>query len=230
MVRRKIVVKKIDYKGNKWDKRKEYIAQYVEWGMGELNSFEEKYQNSEVDVVRYHYVKAQLYYSFASDQYILENTDKSKQYMEMCVDEFVKSCEYYKRGVQTLEGISNNIHNAMTNGAIGYCTVALNRELDIKKIMYPDSILMLLVNEKYDKVKEKCQADETINNLMIAICEKDNEKFERGLECRIKEIRRAPVDRMAIIDIWAVAMVKIARKRGMDFYCNYIEVPDFLLE
>ena len=147
----------------------------------------------------------------------------------MLVDETILICKLYEDGADVTRGVSETIKSLMDNGVEAYYAMAINRNSDIEKITTTNHILRKLVNKEYETIKDNCREGEPIDGMLMAICENDNTKFEVALVERIKEIRKISTEYMIIIDIWSVVLVKIAKRQGMEFYCNYIEVPDFLL-
>ena len=100
---------------------------------------------------------------------------------------------------------------------------------EVDKVMNPDCIFRLLLDKDFDKAREISKNHEVFQPMIIALCDHDNISFENELEKRIKEIRKYPYDYLESIDIWSVVFVKLAKREGMEFYHNYIEIPDFLL-
>lgn len=118
----------------------------------------------------------------------------------------------------------------METGIKGSLAIALNREEEVDKVMNPDCIFRLLLDKDFDRASEISKNHEVFQPMIIAICNHDNLSFENELEKRIKELRKYPYDYFHSIDITSVVLIKIAKREGMEFYHNYIEIPDFLLD
>lgn len=221
--------KKLDYKSKKWDKK---IAELKKSDLNlteDFNVVEQFIKKDEPDFVRYHSIRTSYFYTMGLDEYMIGNYDKSLECMNKCLDEWVQACDLLSKGYKVSKVIEENIKRGMKTGVEGYLAVALNREQDLNIIMDSDSKLRLLLRKDYSRVKELCEHNEPIDGMMEAICNYDSIMFESELKKRIKEVRNVSWDYLSAIDIWAVSLVKIARRQGMDFYCNYIEIPDFLL-
>ena len=52
----------------------------------------------------------------------------------------------------------------------------------------------------------------------------NSEQFETALIKRIKEIRRFDIDHFLCMDIWSMGLIKEAKKNGLHFHSDYIEV------
>ena len=223
-------LKKIEYKGKKWDKKKEKEknVSYQEI-INSLESLEELWKKGGCEEILYHLSKASKMLLLAKSTYIIGELNKCQEYMDMLVDETILTCKLYEDGTDVARGVSETIKSLMDNGVEAYYAMAINRNSDLEKITTTNHILRKLVNKEYETIKDNCREGEPIDGMLMAICENDNTKFEVALVERIKEIRKISMDYMIIIDIWSVVLVPIAKRHGMDFYCNYIEVPDFLL-
>lgn len=62
------------------------------------------------------------------------------------------------------------------------------------------------------------------------ILQGDTVSLKKRLKQRIKEDRKQPVDYFRIIDIYAAAMIKLARKYGMDLNIDVIEIPKLFFD
>ena len=149
--------------------------------------------------------------------------------MNKCLDEWVLTCQLWAEGYKSNKAIEMDIEESMKIGVNGDLTIALNREEEVDKVMNPDCIFRLLLDKDFDKAREISKNHEVFQPMIIALCDHDNISFENELEKRIKEIRKYPYDYLESIDIWSVVLVKLAKREGMEFYHNYIEIPDFLL-
>ena len=84
--------------------------------------------------------------------------------------------------------------------------------------------------EIYEKEKywaSYCYESKYLKALYQAILSKDEEAFNKALADRIKFIRKGYV---MPVDVVSVTMIKFARKLGMDYNFDVIEIPKALLE
>ena len=90
----------------------------------------------------------------------------------------------------------------------------------IPKVTSPDSNLVQMLLHK--TVKQA--VDDPIDEMINAISLKNSEQFETALIKRIKEIRRFDKDHFLCMDIWSMGLIKEAKKNGLHFHSDYIEV------
>lgn len=90
----------------------------------------------------------------------------------------------------------------------------------IPKVTSPDSNLVQMLLHK--TVKQA--VDDPIDEMINAISLKNSEQFETALIKRIKEIRRFDIDHFLCMDIWSMGLIKEAKKNGLHFHSDYIEV------
>lgn len=222
-------MKRIEYQGKKWDKKREKENSTYQLIINNLMELEEDWKKGECEEIFYHISKSSKMLLLSKTTYILGEVDKCLEYMNTLVDETIQMCKLYEEGINVIDGVRRTINSVMEKGIEAYYAVAIDRISDVEKVTNSNHILRLLLNGEYDKVKENYKKNDSIGQMLFAICENDEQKFEDALTNRIKEIRRFAEDYMIIIDVWSVALAKIAQQQGMQFYCNYIEVPDFLL-
>ena len=65
---------------------------------------------------------------------------------------------------------------------------------------------------------------------MLAIIEKDEKKFNEELMKRIKLYRKNSVDYAILFDVISVAMIKLAKRRGISYTFSVAEIPEFFLD
>ena len=225
----KMKIKRLDYKGKKWDKYRKKATEDTDYSVYELEDVEKYIKMDEPQILKYHSLKSLIYLSMFEKQYLLGNNEKCLEYMNKCLDEWVLTCQLWSEGYKANKAIEMDIERKMEIGVKGELAIALNREEEVDKVMNPDCIFRLLLDKDFDKAREISKNHEVFQNMIIALCNHDNISFENELEKRIKEIRKYPYDYFNSIDIWSVVLVKIAKREGMEFYHNYIEIPDFLL-
>ena len=65
---------------------------------------------------------------------------------------------------------------------------------------------------------------------MLAIINQDEEAFNEELKKRIKKYRRNMVDYTILFDAVSIAMIKFARRRGMNYTFSVAEIPEYFLD
>ena len=101
----------------------------------------------------------------------------------------------------------------------GILKATLNQyTMAVQHFLFPNLVQMLL----HKTVKQA--VDDPIDEMINAISLKNSEQFETALIKRIKEIRRFDIDHFLCMDIWSMGLIKEAKKNGLHFHSDYIEV------
>lgn len=195
------------------------------------------------------YLIGNHYYLWALRNYELES-DKTNciGHMYLSVLARTKAYELWKSGIEITNGaILRNFQKMQDMEQICFSAVAVNEFPRFEK--YADGngqIIAAMFHENYDKVhelirelpdtKEMYQKNKNymsyyidavfLKDLYISILEQDEQAFNKALAERIKNVRGGYV---MPIDIVSIAMIKFARKRGLDYDIDVIEIPDFFL-
>lgn len=121
---------------------------------------------------------------------------------------------------------------------VKYAILANNWDLAVH-IATEDSLFGAVLTQKYEKAKEYLPNDikklkkEDDKQLLWSIVYLDEKKLNSCLEKRIKELRyyaKTRVSDMEYLDELGLAMLKLAKRRGMDCKVNVIELPVHLLD
>lgn len=68
-----------------------------------------------------------------------------------------------------------------------------------------------------------------LKEIYQAILEKDEKKLNKALGNRIRTYRKNPADYSTIIDTCSIAMIKLAKRQGMQYRHHVIEIPEYYL-
>ena len=110
------------------------------------------------------------------------------------------------------------------------------KKLEYKPFKWEKRKAALIENSKYDydevslltKLYNEQKIDEESNDeisaMVCAISQKNSDGFENALAERIRKIRKFNLDNYICADFIAMALIKEAKKVGMNFYSEYIEV------
>lgn len=213
-------MKRLDYKNKKWEKRKEKIIQDIQCGYDEIGSLKKNYENGKINDVKYHYLLALYLKTAAEDEFIQGQHRKFYKYISESVREFATAVQLLGEEKETNRPTKISIENTIKGGYWGYCALLVSDYDVISQVTRPDANIIQMLSQKltdqdvYDSVGE----------MELAISLRDSERFEKALADRIKEIRKFDVENYICADFISMALVKEAKKAGMDFYSDYIEV------
>ncbi|MBP3604094.1 MAG: hypothetical protein J6J79_08105 [Lachnospiraceae bacterium] len=241
------------YKHKKWDKQ----LQIDEKMWKELGGFSSvnnlngviKVQQLKTPVDRNYqllYSACSIFYASTAKSYYLRNTEdlQSLYYTYLssrsAILERLFASLYIRKGRKIFDaqdGIDQFDYHILQ-------TIAIGQPLP-KCIQGIDNIYIQLLNkdvqnvEKYLKSREdKAGSENIFGNKLSEIECKDIQMILQGdkvslrnrLIQRIKEYRKEPIDYFEIIDIYATAMLKLARKYGMDIDIDVIEIPKLFFD
>lgn len=227
-------MKRIQYKSKKWDDKKEEILNknYYNLKKDELKQVEQQYKDAKYDEVKYWVMRACYLMQLENYKYILEIVGNKQEGIVKIYKAIKRAYMLYENQVSTTKAVERILKGDGEKELAAYYAIAANRVDLAQEILPEDSILGRLLNEEYDTVKKMCSMDhqsntQTIKNIMCAISDKDEDALKNCIYDRIREIRRQSIEYMVIIDIWLVALLKIAQRRGMTIVYDFVEVKGF---
>ena len=148
------------------------------------------------------------------------------------IDEFALAVQLLQEGKDAPTATKRHIESHLKSIYYGCAALFVSNYDVIPKVTSPDSNLvqMLLHNPLsgsplpvlHKTVKQA--VDDPIDEMINAISLKNSEQFETALIKRIKEIRRFDIDHFLCMDIWSMGLIKEAKKNGLHFHSDYIEV------
>lgn len=192
-----------------------------------------------------------IYFLIASDYYLLDNNifDFLKN-IYLCILAKSLSYKHENNGIEiTRKTIKKKHENKTEFDKIMFCAASIgkpelfeqygnNLGCEIIKAMYYEDyekakeLVSQLpdTSEIYEKEKymaSYCYESRYLKALYQAILSKDEKAFNKALADRIKFIRKGYV---MPVDVVSVTMIKFARKLGMDYHFDVIEIPKALLD
>lgn len=168
-------------------------------------------------------------------------------YVYLYADSVMRAYEYSR----TEENSSNAaVQHAIRSGAdlnaLAYALIAVNETETAKQICQEQNqLICCMLKEEYDAAQaiireipdvpdEKNAVAYTsalyLKEIYQAILSGDETAFETAMLTRIKKYRRYTYEYSLILDTCGTMMVKFARKRGLDFYYNVAEIPQYFLD
>ena len=208
--------------------------------------------NRTIDDAASFYDLISRHYSIAANNYYLLKNDiiNFLKYMYLFVLSATESYKLEKNGVEiTRSNLKKEHDTKQQHDEIMMCAAAIDKlELfeeygtnlgcEIIKAMYhedyekAEELVTQLPDtaEIYEKEKywaSYCYESKYLKALYQAILSKDEKAFNKALADRIKFIRKGYV---MPVDVVSVTMIKFARKLGLDYNFDVIEIPKALLE
>ncbi len=213
-------MKKLDYKNKKWERRKEKIIHDIQCGYNEIGSLKNDYLNGKVDEVKYHYMLALYLKTAAEDEFVQGQHRKCYKYILESVGELTTAVKLLGEGKDTKRPTKISIENTIKGGYWGYCALLVSDYDKISQVTRPDTNIIQMLSQKLTDE----DVNDSVDEMELAISLRDSEKFEEALADRIKEIRKFDIENYICADFISMALVKEAKKVGMNFYSDYIEV------
>lgn len=213
-------MKRPEYKTVKWEKKAAMSSQCKENDYNELKSLKTKYLNGDMDEVKYRLVLSSYYRSIAKNYFLEGDFSAFKENVKISLEEFLTAVNLLKEGKPALEATTSSINNYIKGELFGYLALIISDYDVLPQVTLPDSSLMKMLSGKEIEEVE----DSSINTMKRAIVLKDSKMFETALAELIKIIRKYPTDYYDGLDWHSIALVKEAKKAGMQFYSEYIEV------
>ena len=209
-----------DYKTAKWDKRRDMILQGMHYDYEELESLNSDYLNGKINEVKYHSLLSLCFSRIARNEFIQGKHRECYVCVSKQIDEFALAVQLLQEGRDAPAATKRNVESRLKSVYYGCAALFVSNYDVIPKVTSPDSNLVQMLSHK--TVEQA--ADDPIDEMINAISLQDSEQFENALIKRIKEIRRFDVDHFLCMDIWSMGLIKEAKKNGLCFYSDYIEV------
>ena len=213
-------MKKLRYKTDKWEKRKNMLIENIKYDYDEVSLLKKDYLNGNIDEIRYYYTLSLYFRDIAEDEFVQGNYLECNKSIANSLDSFIISVKLLNAGKNTNEATRLNIESKINSGYFGYyALITSNYEVIPNITKENSSIIQMLSNSIINE-----DVSNYINTMEIAISMKDSNKFEDALVNRIKQIRKFDLDNYICADFISIALVKEARKNGLHFNSEYIEV------
>lgn len=238
---------KLDYKGKKWDKEMkklhDYKKYYGEGYLKNVNAVTNKFYKSEIKDYAWLYGCLDsnfqeisfIYFQENNFQKVIETTFLSARAMLI----FKK---IYEKGIKTQ---FVNVDSKLSELEYAICKLIAVDCFEMVSEDCEESIMGNLFIGNMNKAKKLVgqipdgglekedvyyRTPFFIKTLYQAIIDKNEEKFNDELYLRVKKYRKNAVGYSTIIDYISIALIKVARKIGIESNLHIIEVPDFFFE
>lgn len=233
-------MEQIAYQSKKWDKCKQELLRigYDFSKAPNLDSYMQKLKNSKKAAkdychyfgclsLLYHECATNFYLNNPNDPLVIENTYYSGMAGVLCQKLGGLHLSQWKNSFQTAlyELVSIDCTDncyLQNNDSILSCMLTGKLELAERKLSDIDIDLSPQVGSQYVELKY-------LKNLYLAIIKNDEPTFNREIINRIKIYRKNPYTHAVIIDFPVLALIRIAKKYGLNYQNNVAEIPSILL-
>lgn len=213
-------MKKLEYKPAKWEKRKAILIENSKYDYDEVSSLTKLYNEQKIDKIRYHYTLSLCYKNIAEGTFVQNDYLACYKNIERSLNEFITSVGLLNEGKSTNQATAMNIENKISSGYFGYYALLTSNYDSVSQIVKSNSsILQMLSNNPIDE-----DANDMIRAMECAISKRNSDKFQDALVERIRKIRKFNLDNYICADFITMALIKEAKKVGMQFCSEYIEV------
>jgi len=187
------------------------------------------------------------YYSLGTNEYLLgHDVEKSFGHIYLGTISYIKAFSLWNAGEEVKNrSVENKMKKGLNTERIAYSAIAVNEyELALEFSRRSQIIHSMLIGD-YQKAKQLVLAlpdspdeskeiyyicDRFLKSIYLAILEQNEVMFNEELIKRIKKYRKKPLGYATYIDVVSISMIKFARKLGINFYFNVIEIPPFFLD
>ncbi len=235
------MVQRLAYQSPKWEKcKKELVQLGYDYSKGPtIEGYVRQLENSKMDVkdfCDYFSCLSLVYHSWARDFYlnnphdliVIDNIYCSGIAGMLCQQLGGSGLNQWQNIFQTalyeLAAIGcTNISYLQDNNSVLSCMLTGNIELAERMLSNTDMDMSPRIGSQYIELKY-------LKNLYLALIQEDELAFNSEITRRIKMYRRNPYTHAVIIDFPAIALIKIAKRRGISYRGNVAEIPEILLD
>ena len=213
-------MKKLEYKSSKWEKRKSILIENSKYDYDEVSTLTKLYHEQKMDEIRFRYTLSICYKNIAEDAFVQNDYLGCYENIEKSLNEFVTSVRLLNEGKSTNQATILNINNKISSGYFGYLALLTSNYDAVSQIVEPNSTIIQILSN--DVIAE--DENDNIRAMECAISKKDSDQFQSALVERIKKIRKLNLDNYICADFVTMALIKEAKKAGMQFCSEYVEV------
>ncbi len=194
-----------------------------------------------------------LYYSFRAiynlkSEYkcqLYDDIEATFQYLRMGAIYHAMAYDALQWESQKNQVDGDYINDIETHEKFLYQSISVNEwELAIDNAS-PCPIIQAMLNEDYEQAKKLLlvdteEPDESqepyfihmpyVKQIYLAMLSKDENEFNEQLAKRINRYRKRPSDYQPVIDTTSIALIKMARKLGLQYNFRVEEIPEYFLE
>jgi len=192
-------------------------------------------------------LKRTYHWYFDSMNLIFKDYEKSFGYLYLYYKSIFAVYDEFKINPSTSENFVHEIEKGVDIEAYISAAIAVNEWEESLRYAYRLPYLEAMIKEEYEKAREELikipeptKMDylyevyyynvKYTKNIMLAIIEKDEKKFNEELMKRIKLYRKNSVNYAILFDVISVAMIKLAKRRGISYTFSVAEIPEFFLD
>lgn len=198
------------------------------------------------DVVTLYYLLWDNYRVKGGQIYLLEaNAEASYLYLNLAVKYYAKAYNAFLSGCISFNpAINNQLQNIEAHENFLYHAIALN-ELEIaKRYSSICPVISLVLASEYDKARTfledlDIKTDDSqepfyihisfLKDIYLAMLDRNEDKFNELLSKRISKYRRRPASYQPYVDTTSVALIKMAKKLGVQCKFSVEEIPEYFL-
>lgn len=139
----------------------------------------------------------------------------------------------YSKGITTRKQISAKIENGVSGTSGAFCAIIANDYDLALSLAAKGTVVEALIKGDFHKAKNIVRTldeKDDMTRIYQALSEKDPVQLEECIVKRVKTFRRLGSRHVTIIDFWSAAIIKLARKYGIDAAIDIVEIPSGLLE
>ncbi len=199
------------------------------------------------DLVSLYYFLWDSYKAKGEQIYLLtKEAEMSFSYLHSAVICYAQAYDEFLSGIIPLNpAINNHFQDIEFHEKYLYCAIAVNEPEIAKKHSLICPVINAVLTEKYDKAQELLEnleeiADESqepfyihipfLKEIYLAILDKNEERFNELLAKRINKYRKRPAAYQPYIDAASIALIKMARKFGLQYKFSVEEIPEYFLD
>ena len=229
--------KKLDYCIKLWEKKRNQVIKYYDEQeknyQKNIKYYCEKLSKEDCDVVDVYNDLAYMCERYGELKYVAKGSViEYKKYFYLSA-KVVELCNrLLNKGIDCDEDTKKEILDDNIYYAAAQAIIAGDYDFGLK-IAGEKSMIGCILLERYNEALEyriPSDDDTYINQAFISIAKDDKEMLKKSIESRIKLVRKYAKLNVVMVDSYFVAILKLAKKRGMNCDIHFAEIPEDLLE
>lgn len=218
---------------------KEKVNSVADFSTSKINEIITKYEGNTDYIEKYATLAQNYAYCAACCLLINNDLKKFKGYSYLSAKSGEMCISLYEKGMRTYMTVTNrNLENRRNVlFYVQYAILANCNDLAVR-ITLEDSLLGSIVRKNYEKAKKYLSKDvkeikskSFVDEIFWTIAYMDEQKMNQYIEKRIRALRsQAKISQAVYFDNFGLALIKLAKERGMSCSLNVIELPQHLLD
>ncbi|WP_160685610.1 hypothetical protein [Clostridium sp. C2-6-12] len=232
--------KQIEYSSIKWEKKKDVCIKncYMKEKQDKSKKIIEDFKLlNQKDYVGFYYTLSLYYHQLADFSYLLENDiEACKGYCYLVAKSIDTAYKLFNNGMEPAAWLRKEISARKSEEFAAYCAIVVDNYDLAKSILSENTIIGNLLLGNIEKAKQGINdmpEKDGIKDIFLAIVNNEPKNLEQGIVKRLKTLRKQSIDYLTIVDIWSIALIKIAKKLGVNIEeidIEVIEMPKQLLD